>query len=322
MSGSAATQRARRLSERQHGNISFAQLRAAGLSTDQIEQRSHSGWLVRRHHLVYAVGHVPRSRESRWHAATLALGDGAVLSHRAAGALLGIVSGSVPTEVTVAPTVGHPHRDGIIVHRAHMPGRHRRHYDQIAVTTPVRTLLDLAAVLDLRRLADAFEEAQITFGLAPVSVAVEVAARPGHRGSGRLRTILCGAVDPADVCSRLELRFLGLCQRHGLPCPVVNRRVGAWRPDFAWPDAMLIVETDGGAFHRTVAKRRRDAAKDADLIAGGWQVLRLDWDEVTDAAPLAAARVAAALDVRAAGRRARPLLAPTPSDAFPGPLPG
>ena len=57
----------------------------------------------------------------------------------------------------------------------------------------------------------------------------------------------------------LELRFLRLCDAHGLPRPLVNQRIGDWTPDFLWPEWRLIVETDGVEFHRTAAAKRRDA---------------------------------------------------------------
>ena len=73
--------------------------------------------------------------------------------------------------------------------------------------------------------------------------------------------MLVGAVDPADVRSVLELRFLRMCAAHGLPRPQVNVRIGEWMPDFYWPDWGLIVETDSVAFHSTAwrghATRRR-----------------------------------------------------------------
>jgi len=57
----------------------------------------------------------------------------------------------------------------------------------------------------------------------------------------------------------------------------------------------VIGETDGVAFHRTAAKRRRDAAKDAYLEALGYTVVRLTWADVTELPAATAARVSAAL---------------------------
>jgi very-short-patch-repair endonuclease len=287
----------RRIAERQHGNVTRAQLDGIGLTRNEIDERREQGWLIRRHTGVYAVGHVPRTRESRWLAAVLALGEGAVLSHAAAGAHWGILAGAAVTEVIVPTTAGHPKRDGIVVHRQRLPASHVTVRGGIPVTTPIRTLLDLAAVLSLGALARAFEQAQVKLHMPPAPLAAEVLSRPRHRGNAKLRRILPGAVDPTDVRSVLELRFLRLCASSGIPRPRVNVRIGAWTPDFLWPDHRLVVETDGFDFHRTAAARRRDATKDEVLRGEGFTVVRLTWAEVTERAAETAARLHDATNV-------------------------
>lgn len=270
------------LATRQNGNVTHRQLLAAGLSRDEIVQRCDVGWLIRRHTGVFAVGHVPAGRESAWHAAVLALGDGAVLSHTSAAALWRMVGGTAVIEVIVPTQAGHTKRDGIVVHRQPLADAHATTHRGVPVTTPIRTLLDLAAVAPLGVLFRAFEQAQVRLNLPPAPLAAEVISRPGQRGNGKLRKVLAGAVDPADVRSILELRFLRVCAAHGLERPLVNPRLGAWTPDFLWPQQRLVVETDGVAFHRTAAARRRDAEKDAAMRALGLTVLRLTWAEVTE----------------------------------------
>ena len=291
------TRRVAQLAARQHGNVTHAQLRSLGLSPGAIEDRHDQGWLIRRHTGVFAVGHVPRTRESRWLAAVLALGDGAVLGHVAAGALWRMLAGAAVTEVIVPTTAGHPKRDGIVVHRQRLPASHVTVHRGIPVTTPIRTLLDLASVLSLGALAKAFEQAQVVLHLPPAPLAAEVLARPRQRGNAKLRRILAGAVDPADVRSVLELRFLRMCASYGIPRPQVNVRIGAWTPDFLWPDHGLVVETDGYDFHRTAAARRRDAMKDEFLRGIGLDVIRLTWADVTEQPAQTAARVHGATSV-------------------------
>jgi hypothetical protein len=286
----------RRIAERQHGNITRAQLDAIGLTRNEIDERRDQGWLIRRHIGVYAVGHVPRTRESRWLAAVLALGAGAVLSHVAAGVLWRMLPGTAITEVTVPTTAGRPRRDGIVVHRQGLPATHKTTHSGIPVTTPIRTLLDLAAVFSAGTMAKCFEQAQVRLHVPPAPLAAEVISRPRHRGNAKLRRILEGAVDPAEVRSVLELRFLRLCLAYGIPRPHVNVPIGAWTPDFVWPDRRLIVETDGYEFHRTAAAKRRDATKDEHFRGDGFTVVRLTWADVAErpartAAALLAARM-------------------------------
>jgi len=297
MGDRADTRRIAEFAARQYGNVTHAQLRAHGLSPREIEERQSRGWLIRRHTGVFAVGHVPRARESRWCAAVLALGEGAVLSHMAAGAHWGLLPGAAVTEVIVPTTAGHPKRDGILVHRQQLPPSHTTVHRGIAVTTAIRTLLDLASVLSISALAKAFEQAQLRLHLPPAPLAAEVLSRPRQRGNAKLRRILIGAVDPADVRSVLELRFLRMCAAYGIPRPEVNVRIGAWTPDFLWPDRNLVVETDGYEFHRTAAARRRDAVKDEFLRGAGLTVVRLTWADVTEGPAATAARVRDAASV-------------------------
>jgi very-short-patch-repair endonuclease len=268
------------LSARQNGNVTHRQLVDAGLSPQQIARRREAGWLVPRHTGVYAVGYLPAARESAWHAAVLALGAGAVLSHVAAAVLWGMVRRTALIEVTVPTTAGHGKRDGIVVHRQRLPPEHVTIHRGIPVTTPIRTLLDYAAVAPLNALFRAFEQAQVHLHIPPAPIAAEVIARPGARGNGKLRKVLEGAVDPRDVLSVLELRFLRMCGAHGLPRPQVNARIDEWTPDFFWPEWGLVVETDSVAFHSTAWEKQRDALKDEALRARGLVVLRLMWAEV------------------------------------------
>ena len=78
----------------QGGVISRAQLIALGLSRSAIGRRVAAGRLHRVHATVYAVGHRVVGRLGREWAAVLAT-DG-VLSHRSAGAKLGVATWNGP----------------------------------------------------------------------------------------------------------------------------------------------------------------------------------------------------------------------------------
>jgi very-short-patch-repair endonuclease len=279
------------LAARQHGNVTLAQLRVLGLTRREIDGRCEAGWLIPRHTRVFALGYVPAERASAWHAGVLALGEGAVLSHAAAAGLWGMLRGGAVTEVTVPTTAGRPKRDGILVHRQRLPDHHVTTHRGIPVTTPIRTLLDLAAVASVGALFRAFEQAQVHLHMPPAPLAAEVIARPRRRGNAKLRRVLAGSVDPAAVRSVLELRFLRMCAAHGIARPRVNVRVGEWTPDFLWPEWRLVVETDGYEFHRTAAARRRDARKDEAMRGLGLTVVRLTWADVVGRPAATAERI-------------------------------
>jgi hypothetical protein len=268
-----------KLAARQHGVVARRQLLALGVTRDVIAGAVARGWLHRVHTGVYAVGHAALTREGRWLSATLALGPGAVLSHRAAAALWAILPWSPLLEITV-PT-GRASRAGIVVHRARIEPGELTVRHGIPTTTLPRTLLDLAAVVDARTLANAFEEAQVQHRLRPAVLAAALANSPGRRGATRLRALLADAVEPGQVESVLDLRLPGAV-RHPRPAAAADASAArSCRVDFWFPSLRVAVETDGARFHATAAKRARDARKDAALEAVGVRVLRLRWADVT-----------------------------------------
>src|SRR6266480_3012194 len=134
--------------------VAVAQLYSLGLSDRQLRRRVAAGWLHRLHRGVYAVGHRNITREGWWMAAVLACGEGAVLSHQAAGELWkirqprGRPSGAGSVEVTVPRARGARIRIGLIVHRVPtLRAGEATTRDGIPVTSPARTLLDLACRL-------------------------------------------------------------------------------------------------------------------------------------------------------------------------------
>jgi predicted transcriptional regulator of viral defense system len=154
---------------RQHAAVSSAQLVDAGLSRHAIAHRLRTGRLRRMHRGVYLVGPL-EAVHSRAMAATLAVGAGALLSHYSAAVLWGLRPGrGWPIDVTVA---GRETRDsdGIRTHTVadlHPHDATRQHC--IPVTSPARTLLDLATVVSTRDLDRATEEAQVQRRVTPQS---------------------------------------------------------------------------------------------------------------------------------------------------------
>src|SRR4051812_25297848 len=132
---------ATRLAGEQHGVLTHAELRACGLSRRQIQHRVREGWLHRQYVGVYAVGHANLTLEGRFLAAVKACGERAVLSHRSAAALFGFVEWQERLiDVTVeGSSRRHP---TLRVHRSATVDRVRE--KGIPVTTPARTLVDLA----------------------------------------------------------------------------------------------------------------------------------------------------------------------------------
>jgi len=284
------------------GVLSLDELRACGLSRDAVAVRVRAGRLHPRHRGVYAVGHANPPLEGRFLAAVKACGTGAVLSHRSAAALWGFVAWEERyPEVTVVGTVTRVH-PGIRVHRT--TAWHRddvtRHLG-LPVTSPPRTLLDLASVMDSRPLRRAVREAQ-SRRRVNVPQLVDLLARIGpRRGTRALRRIV--ATGPAPTRSELEDAVLDLILRGGLERPDVNVALvlGGRRviPDLRWPHRHLVVEADGAAWHDSRLAREHDAERQALLEAHGERVLRVTWRQAVAAPAQTLSRI------RAAGAPAR-----------------
>jgi very-short-patch-repair endonuclease len=239
-----------RIAARQHGVVSYEQLRTAGMSQPVVSRRTKAGRLHRLHRGVYAVGHPRLTFEGRCIAAVLAIGASAAVSHRSAAALWGMLPRhDERIEITVPGDGGRDRRRGIRLHRSStLIAAVVTRRNGIELTNPKRTLRDL------------------------------------HRTSPQLfrravrRALDLRLIDSSDLRSddltrsELERIFLALCRRHRLPQPEVNARVERYEVEFLWRDRGLIVETDGFRHHGD--RSAFDRARDAHLQGLGFRVLR------------------------------------------------
>jgi very-short-patch-repair endonuclease len=99
----------------------------------------------------------------------------------------------------------------------------------------------------------------------------------------------------APTRSTLERRFLSIMRQAGLPRPQVNHTIGPYEVDFAWLEERVLVEVDGWHAHGHRLAFERDRARDAELAAMGYVVLRFTWRQLRESPLLVAARVAQAL---------------------------
>ena len=259
------------VARRQHGMVSHAQLRKLGLGSGGISKRVRSGRFTRMHRNVCLVGQAPPTRRGRFMAAVLACGEGAVLSHRCAAMLWGLIPwGPAQPEVTVPGQRGRKHA-GITVHRPALEAEEVTIVDGIPVTTVARTLIDLADVVSRRTLERAFDKAEyLRLDCSGLRVV------PHRKGAPLLAAVLAEHQPGTSLTkSELEERMLALCRQNNLPPPEVNHHAEEREVDFVWRAHNLIVETDGWAAHGTRRAFERDRARDADLVVAGWRVVRI-----------------------------------------------
>jgi very-short-patch-repair endonuclease len=271
--------RAWALAAKQHGVVARWQLLELGLSARSIQHRLARGRLHRIDRGVYAVGRPALERKGRWMAAVLACRPGAVLSHGSAAALWGIGAAPAIVEVTI-PIASPRRRDGVCVHRRpNLLATHVTVHEDIPVTTPVRTAIDLATRLGPAQLERMFNEADRLGLFSPERLLVALDDYRGVRGVGPLRSIL-GARTFRLTDSELERRFLRIVEKARLPYPLTQQNVGGFRVDFFWPDLGLVVETDGLTYHRTPSQQARDRVRDQAHLAAGLTPLRFTHAQV------------------------------------------
>jgi uncharacterized protein DUF559/putative AbiEi antitoxin of type IV toxin-antitoxin system len=280
----------------QEGMVSTEQLLAAGVGRGAIALRVRRGRLHPRHRGVYAVGHVRPSARSHLWAAVLACGGpgAAVISHRSAAALWELVATpSGPVDVT---TLRQSHStQAIRVHKTRtLQPEDITTIDGLPVTTPTRTLIDLAEVLTPHRLERACHRAEIRRLLNAAVLRAQLDGLRGRRTRALAAALESLAPGPQATRRELEERMLALIAEHGLPRPLVNHTVEGHEVDFYWPHARLIVETDGAATHLTATAFEHDRARDAELTVAGHRVVRFTWRQLRDQ-PYTVARTLEAL---------------------------
>jgi very-short-patch-repair endonuclease len=278
---------------RQHGLVAARQIVAAGVSRDALRHRVSTGWLRRRHRGVYLVGPLETPHTAAM-AAVLAYGEGALLSHYPAAVLWGLRPAPAHTMHVTVVASGLTSRDGIGAHRTrhlHPADATRQH--GIPVTSPARTLLDLAATASAKTLARATDEARIHRLVTDGSLNEQFERYPAHRGIRALTHAI--ETEPRLTRSEAERRLLELIRAARLPDPQTNVLVDRYEVDFLWPEHHLVVEVDGYAFHSMRRSFERDRRRDARLTAMGYRATRVTWRQITDEPEAVIATLAAQL---------------------------
>ena len=270
------------LAARQGGVVARRQLVALGFSKAEIDHMVAHGRLHVLYRGVYAVGHRAVGLTGRRWAAILACGDGAVLSHGSAAAAWRLrPSASAVIDVSVGRG-GRTRRPGLRLHcRRSLSAADVTTLDGLPITTPARTVLDLAAAglrgAKLEAVVDAAVHERLDFSdlerllrsRAPGTAALGEVVRRYEPGS-------------VDVRSRLEGLCLELCDAAGLPRPSVNVVVAGRVRDFFWPDAPLVAEADSFRWHRSPGRLTDDRERDVSLTLAGIPFVRFSYEQIVD----------------------------------------
>jgi hypothetical protein len=277
-----------RHAERQFGVFALPQIHRAELCGSAISRRIAKGLWERLLPGVFRLRGAPPSWHQELWAALLWAGEGALVSHRAAGLLWGL-DGMERDAVEVSI----PHHwgrgaKGLTVHRSReLSSRDITRRGGFPVTTMVRTLIDLAGVLDARDLEIALESA-IRKGLDLSWLARRLGqlGGKGRRGAGLLQRMVAERTErPETPDSPHEVRLLRLLRDSGLPEPemhydVCDGKYHVAEVDFAFVKQRVAVEATSYANHSGKKPWAKDAHRISWLAALHWRTVFVTWDDV------------------------------------------
>ena len=266
----------------QRNLITLDQLAALGIGRNAIEHRLASGRWQRLHKGVYLIGPAPPTLSARAWAAVFSCGEGSVLSHRTAAALWRLLPAGDELHVSVAgrnPGV----RRGVVVHRViELAADEITTSGDLPLTTPARTIWDLAATEPLRDVEAALAEARIHRLATDLQIKAVIQRAPTRPGAPTIRTLLEAEDDSGYTRSRAERRLRDLIGEANLERPLFNQPVLGFVVDAVWPKQRLIVEVDGYTYHHHRTAFERDRRRDQQLIAAGYRVIRITWIQLRD----------------------------------------
>jgi Protein of unknown function (DUF559) len=152
-------------------------------------------------------------------------------------------------------------------------------FDDIPVTSAVRTLIDMAAELGPIAAERAVNDADKRDLIDPETLRLALANHAGEPGVRPLRGLLDRLTFRLSD-SDLEIYFRPIAASAGLPSPLSKRWVNGFEVDFFWPEFGLVVETDGLRYHRTPSAQKRDTRRDRTHTLAGMTPLRFTHYEI------------------------------------------
>ena len=307
------------------GIVTTGELAAAGFSDCRIRTLARRGDLYQVGRGVYADG--PKARDRLKFAdgrqlltlagAVAAVGPSAVVSHQSAAYLhsIDLVAKPDPTAVLTVPVPrGRTARAGVKLHAAAVPDEQVTTVVGLRVTTPARTVVDLARTLEFRAGVVAADSALHRKLVTKPELHAVLATCSQWRGARRAAEVIkfadARAESPLESIARVAFSDCGL------PPPQLQVWLGGTtepigRVDFYWPKYWTIAEVDGALKYESPdgpGRARQQLRRDMLLREGGFEVVHFTWDQINETPQRVAASIRAAFQrgVRNATRPGRP----------------
>ena len=290
------------------GPFTAAQARQAGYSAGEIQRLARSGqWIafrrgvyVARDFLVELQGGtsvVPARRHFLDAAAAVIAVGQAVVSHESALSVFELGVLDVPATVTLTRPRAVSRRcrlTGVTVYQAAVPPGHRDVCLGVPVTTPARTVADLARKLPFRKavtVADAALHARLATQSGVRGVLADCANWPG---AAQARRVVQFADPKAE--SALESTGRVVFAEQGLPAPesqvqITVRSGLVFRADFLWKRYGTIAEADGLLKYSDQSVLRDEKLRQEALSERGYEVVRFTWKQLHEDPAAVAARI-------------------------------
>ena len=279
-----------KIAKQQHGLIAWRQLEQLRITHHQIRRRVRNGQWLRELPGVWRMSWAEPTWIQRVWCASLWAGSTGCISHRTAAQLWGL-EGVKHDKIEMSGRI-HQRNHGhwLLFHRtAPISRQMQRVRNGVPLTSPARTLVDLAGVCREDALEQAMEHA-FRRRISSVNEVHQVMRRiPSERiaGAGRVARLLERGVFDAETHSELERQALRMFRRFGLPEPICSHEIVAddlvlGFVDFAWPKAKVIVEAEGFQFHSGREAWEGDIDRYNAMTLRGWKVLRLTYADLHD----------------------------------------
>lgn len=286
------------------GVVTGSDLIDADVSQDQINFRLRRKRLITLWRGVYLVGHEDLAPFALEYAALRFAGfETAALSDRPAAAHYRLLPPQRDPTIHLSLNEKRASPKGLKLHTRDLHRTEVRTIQRgLRITTPERTILDIAPTLDDEQLENVVADAIRRKLTTRKKLEAQLELRKGARGTRRLRAVLNAG--PLWSASELERRMIALIRAAGLPLPESNQRTGRTTPDLIWREQRVLVELDSRAFHNDWIAAQRDRKRDRNATLHGWTVLRFTAKDNRDTSFEVVAQIAAALQGIATGTRA------------------
>jgi hypothetical protein len=179
---------------------------------------------------------------------------------------------------------------GVRVHRLRgLDARDIRTHHDLRVTSPARTLLDMARRMPDNSLKRRINEARRAEILTPADIEDVIERFPRHPGAKRLEPVL--KIEGGPTRSEWEDAFPAFCEQYGLPEPTLSTWIAGHEADAVFPEEKIVVELDSWEFHKDHLAFETDRDKDVDRLVAGYVTVRITWPRIKFRSAREAARL-------------------------------